>query len=332
MLRQDYGTEDDSYGPFALSGEHRYGLNEHVLVGAAGEYAEGRMNLGPEAAWRSDRFGVLIGRLSYGRDPDIGSGMGAGAEYQFLYEPVNFRIAARHLAEGYGLADPLQNERHLQNEFLAAGGYGNPRLGYLNAQYLTRTTPGLPDTRLVQLNYSRILYRRLSLYATAQHNTSPESVSSFSIGVMGWFGDRNNASVFHRADDTTDADTAQVSNVLGEREGLVYRVTAEDIRQQDVQTSRFSPYLEWNLPKATWIVETDTQSSDQDTTTRWLTAAQGSVYSVGERWGFGRRVADSYALARLTPPIRDVRVYQSGLEVGKTNADGEVMIPGIASF
>lgn len=333
LLRENYGQPGDTYGPLALSASHRYGVSDHLTVGGRGEYAEGRANLGPEVGLRSDTLGVASASLAYGRDPDRGSGFGAAAAYQFQYDAMNARVAFRGFSRGYGLADPLQNASHVTRELLAGAGYGTPALGSIHVQWLSREALGVPEMRVTQLNYSRTLLRRISLFASVQHESAAESSTGVSVGLTGWFGDENNASVFHNNADDAQSSIVQASNTIAPREGVGYRLSAEHGQQAESDYTRFSPYVELNRPRVTVIAESAVQSSgDTGDSSMWQLAAQGSVYRVGEHWGFGRRVDDGFALARVTPPLEDVRIYYSGREVGRTDARGEVLLPGIVSF
>lgn len=333
LLRENYGQPGDTYGPFALSASHRYGVSDHLTVGGRGEYAKGRANLGSEVGLRSDTLGLVSASLAWGRDPDRGSGLGAAGAYQFQYEAITARLAFRKFSEGYGLADPLQNASHVTRELLAGAGYGTPMLGSVNVQWLSREALGMPRMRVTQLNYSRTLLRRIALFASVQHESAAESTTGISVGLTGWFGDENNASVFHNQAGDTQSDIVQASNTIAPREGLGYRVSAEQGSQPGAEYTRFSPYVELNRPRVTVIAESALQSStDAGDSSMWQLAAQGSLYRVRGHWGFGRRVDDGFALTRVTPPIEDVRVYYSGREVGRTDARGEILLPGIISF
>jgi outer membrane usher protein len=334
FLRENYAQPGDRYAQPAFAASHRYGVSELLTVGGRGEYAEQRFNLGPELALRSDRYGLLSTAVSYGRDAGTGGGWGSAAAYQFQYEAISLRLAWRGFAGDYGFADPLLNESHLRRERLAAAGYGTPVLGHANIQWLLREDPAAGEQRLIQLNYSRTLLHRIGLFVAVQHDTEADVGTSASLGLTSWFGAESNASVFHTRTSDTRSLVAQASNTVASREGLGYRVSAESVEQENAGYTRVAPYLEFNDARATYIVDAATQeTADAGSSTSWQLAMQGSAYAVGERqWGFGRRVDDSFALARVTPPLPGVRVYFSGREVGRTDEQGEILLPGLVSF
>lgn len=336
FLREDYAQPRDRYTQPALTASHRYGVSDHVTVGGRGEYADERYNAGPDLALRSDRFGIVSAGVSYGHDPAAGGsgGVGTAASYQYQSSAISLRLAWRGFADGYGFADPLLNESHVRSERLAAVGYGTPALGYVNVQWLLRDEAATGEERVTQVNYSRTLLRRIALFIAAQHDTEADAGTSVSVGLTSWFGAESNVSTFYTHAADTDSFVAQASNTINPREGLGYRVSAENVSQETGDYTRLSPYLELNESRATYIVDAATQETDgAGTSTSWLLAAQGSVYAVGERqWGFGRRVDDSFALARVTPALPGVRVYFSGREVGSTDEQGEILLPGLVSF
>lgn len=334
FLRDDYAQPGDRYTRPALTASHRYGLSDSVTVGGRGEYADERYNAGPDVALRSDRFGIVSAGVSWGHDPAAGSGVGTAASYQFQSSAISLRLAWRGFADGYGFADPLLNESHVRSERLVAAGYGTSALGYVNVQWLVRDEEATGEQRVTQVNYSRTLLRRIALFVAAQHDTEADAGTSVSVGVTSWFGAESNVSTFYTHAPDSDSFAAQASNTIAPREGLGYRVTAESVSQDTGDYTRFAPYLELNEPRATYLVEAAAQETDgAGTSTNWLLAAQGSVYAVGEQeWGFGRRVDDSFALARVTPALPGVRVYFSGREVGSTDEQGEILLPGLVSF
>jgi outer membrane usher protein len=334
FLREDYAQPGDRYTQPAATATHRYGLSDNVTIGGRGEYADERFNLGPEIGLRSDRYGIVSGAVSYGRDAGAGGGWGTAAAYQFQANAISLRLAWRGFADEYGFADPLLNESHVRSERLVAAGYGTPLLGYVNVQWLLRDEAATGKQRVTQLNYSRTLLRRIALFVAVQHDTEADAGTSVSMGLTSWFGAESNASTFYTHAADTDSFIAQASNTITPREGLGYRVTAENVRQETGDYTRLSPYLEFNQPRATYIVEAAAQESDTaGSNASWQLAAQGSVYAVGEdQWGFGRRVDDSFALARVQPPLPGVRVYFSGREVGRTDEQGEILLPGLVSF
>lgn len=332
-LRERYGMASNEYGPFAVSATHRYGVTDHVTAGLRGEYAQQRANAGPILSLRSDRLGTLslAGALSRdaARDRD-GAGFSAG--YLFRDGAFALRGGYREQSSGYAVAAALAGAPQLRRETLAGIGYGTPWTGHADLQYTTRHLTGLDETRAVALNYSRALLGRSTLFAIVRRTLSAPAATEVFAGLSVLFGPEVNASAFHSSRPGVDSQMLQSGNTLGPREGFGYRVSAERSRQDQQEVTRFSPYGEANARYASFVVDGRTEQRDGGSTEAWTVAVQGSVHAVGNALGLGRRIEDSFAVAQISPPVEGVRVYHNSQPVGRTDRDGRVMIPAVASF
>jgi outer membrane usher protein FimD/PapC len=334
-LREEYGLENSSYGAAVVSAVHRYGYSDRVTVGGRAESADGRWNLGPLATLRSDEFGTLALGAAFGSGgPGGGSGAAFAAAYEYRYGRFVGRASARRLADGYGLADPVANDSGLESESILGAGYGLPLLGTLDVQTIRSQARDMDEVRSLLLSYSRTLLARGALFANLRRDdTTAGADTSVFGGVSFTFGMRASAGAFHSSTDTTESDSVQISNTLGPREGLGYRLSAEQVRFEQSELTRISPYVEYNARPATFIAQARSETlSTGENTDSWEVAVQGSVYALPGSWGIARRVDDSFAVARIAPPVEGVRVYHNGEEVGRTDAAGEAFVPGVSAF
>lgn len=334
-LREDYGLEDTGYGPAVASAMHRYGYSTALTVGGRGESADGRWNLGPLATLRSDDFGTLaLGAAFGGGGPGGGSGAAFAAAYEYRRGRFLGRASTRRLDDGYGLADPVANGGGLESESIIGVGYGLPLLGTLDVQAIRSQARAADELRSLLLSYSRTLLVRGALFANVRRDEMVTGTdTSVFAGVSFTFGTRASAGAFHSSTDTSDTESVQVSNTLGPREGLGYRFSAEQVRFQQYELSRVSPYVEYNARPATFIAQARSEElSTGERSDSWELAVQGSVYALPGSWGVARRVDDSFAVARIAPPVEGVRVYHNGEQVGRTDAAGEAFVPGVSAF
>jgi outer membrane usher protein len=61
-------------------------------------------------------------------------------------------------------------------------------------------------------------------------------------------------------------------------------------------------------------------------------SARGAVAYVGGTVGLSRPIEDSFAVARIEPPVAGVRVYLNQQESGRTDASGRVFLPRVVSY
>jgi outer membrane usher protein len=334
-LREDYGLDNSGYGDAVASAVHRFGYSDALTLGGRGEFADGRWNLGPLATFRSNRLGTLaLGVAFGGGGPEGGNGAALAAAYEYRYGKFVGRASARRLADGYGLADPVANDSALESESIVGAGYGLPLLGTLDLQAIRSRARGAAEVRSLLLSYSRALFGRGALFANVRNDEMDTGTeTSVFTGVSFTFGTRASAGAFHSSSEASESDSVQVSNTLGPREGLGYRFAAEQVRFETYELTRAAPYLEYNARPATLIAQARSEElSTGEKTHSWELAVQGSVYAVPGSWGFARRVDDSFAVARIAPAVKGVRVYHNGEEVGRTDAAGEAFVPGVSAF
>jgi outer membrane usher protein len=334
-LREDYGLDNDAYGTAAASAVHRYGYSDALTVGARAEAADDRWNLGPLATVRSDRFGTLALGAAFGSGgPGGGSGAAYAAAYEYRRGRLLARASTRRLADGYGLADPVANDSAIESESIVGAGYGLPRLGTLDLQAIRSQARDAAAIRSLLLSYSVTVLARGAVFANVRRDEMDTGTdTSVFAGVSFTFGMRASAGAFHSSTDTADADSVQISNTLGPREGFGYRLAAEQVRYEQYELSRIAPYLEYNAPPATFIAQGRSEElSTGESSDSWELAVQGAIYAVPGSWGFARRVDDSFAVARISPAVAGVRVYHNGEQVGRTDAAGEAFVPGVSAF
>lgn len=336
MLRENYGQPSgDRYRGFAASAVHRYGYSELLTLGGRAEVGGQRANLGPVATLRFDRWGSVGLGASLSRDGDSGETGSAGSlAYTFRDQQFNARAAWRELSPSYAVADPLAASSLLLREALAGVGYGTSWTGNFDLQAAQTRYRNQPVMRWVQFSYSRTLFGRASAFAQVRRILSEPTETDAVAGLSVTLGPLQNLSAFHTATATSTSDVVQAGSAAGPREGFGYRLTAERATQEGAGAStRYNPYGEYNARFATFTVE---NRSDQpeigEATSSWEAGVQGSFDWVENSWGFSRRVTDSFALARITPPLEGVRVYHNSQEIGRTDARGELLIPGVASF
>ena len=332
-LRTNYGAPDSGYGPFAASAFHRYGLNDHVTIGARGETSGGRFNAGPELTLRSDRLGVLSASFSASHDRGAHrNGTAAAAAYQYQAGALGARISAQRFSDDYAVADPLLLAGFPRREIDAGVSYSTPVLGSIDLDF-SRTVPREgAETTGYGIGYSRTVFGRMNLFVQWRH-TTPTPGNAVFVGLFYDPSPQHNVNIFQSNSPGSSSTVAQFGNTLGPGEGLGYRVALEHDRNGDEDSTRVNPYLQYNSRLATVIAETRDEVGSAASPTRFRRfAVQGALSWVGGSVALSRPITDSFALVRVSPPVAGVRVYQNSQEIGRTDSSGALLVPNIGSF
>ncbi len=330
-LRVNPGQPHDDYTETAFSGFHRFGYSDALTLGARAEAANDLNNLGVEATWRNDQWGVLSAALStstyQGRTGDA-------AMLSYSYQQSNYalRTIARSYSDNYA---PLET---LLTPFNRSGEYGVGATWYagvgstLSLNHTLTQTHSQGDTHLTSLSYFHNLSAASSLYATLQR--SDDGVQPNTSLFVGWFyrfDNKFNASVTASADEAGQQSLyTQLQSDIPLGEGFGYRVGWTGSQPQN--TDRFNGFAQWNLPALSLTIESNTLPAlgGQADYHEW--AAAGSIAFAGRAWGASRQISDSFAIVQMGSPVAGVHVLANSQEIGVSNAEGQVISPYLGSY
>ncbi|MFP5306931.1 MAG: fimbria/pilus outer membrane usher protein [Gammaproteobacteria bacterium] len=337
VLRESLGARSGDYGALAWSGRHRYGLSDTLTIGGEGQGGADYGHLGPSLVYRSNHFGVvgLSAAASWARGR---GGSGAwSASYSYQAGPFSVRAAARAYGDGFRSPSSSASFALPERDLNLAVAYAPRPVGSVSLGYSARDWRDGDSLRSFTLSYSRRLLQGLSLLV-AHRRVSGDSADFLAAGSE-W-----SLALFYlprsgQSYNTTwrrDADRAQVLGVqYGSRApsglGPSYRLSASREQADTGTRETLAPELQYDGRLATLAAQAQT-SSGATSQTRYALSLAGSLAALEGYVGLSRPITDSFALARVEPPLSGVQVYQSNREVGRTGDDGTVLIPELASF
>jgi outer membrane usher protein len=318
-------TESWLYGDAAAFGRHRLGLTDAITVGGRVEASPELIAGGPEAVTRLGRFGELELAGAWSRLRDGGLGYAWTTGYLYSSRGMTFGGSLRGASREYvTTATRLESLDRLQLESGLTASTRVGRLASVTVSYQDRRFYGvLPRQTLVSLSASRRLPGRSSLFLTASRSRIGSEVSpSLFAGLTLSVGSHHSisASNEYRDDQSTAAFQAQRGMPLGE--GFGYRVRAEagdlaiiegDARYQ----SRWGRY--------------ELQHNEVEGRRLTSVSAAGALVAVGGQVFATRPVDQSFALVRV-PGVRNVRTFLSNQEVGRTDRNGNLLVPNLLPY
>lgn len=332
--RRELGTASNDYGAIAFSAFHRYGVNDHLTLGARAEGEHGRFNLGPTMALRSDRLGLLSASLSTGRSP-AGTAWAGVARYSYLARRFSGQAEYRRYSPNYEAVGQVATPERPRSEVSAGASYGWRSIGNLSLDWRrTRQYDGA-DRRVVSVGYSRNLSGSISLLASASRSWGDliEPADNHVFVALTFNPSRDlSASIFHDQRSDASSDVLQIGNNTPIGEGLGYRLVGERSDEGFGNAYRLAPSLQYNGPHGVYSLDL---RSDRPATgpsqTSYQLGVGGGIAAVGGAVSFSRPVADSFALVEVGG-LEGVRVYQSAEEIGRTDSHGRVFLPNLGSY
>ena len=330
-LRDMYGVESNDYGPLAFAAFHRYGVTDTLTLGIHGEGKSGLYNAGPTASIVLGAAGLL--NLSAAVSGDGGhTGIAALGSYTYVGTHFNAGLLIRKQSRDYAqLVQSGTQDRDY--EIGATAGYTDPVVGAISAGYSTvRTYGGARDRNSASLSYGRTLFGgRASVFVTVMNTWGQEKATNVFAGVTYNFdadyGLSGRYERFHG--NTTEALQFQKAQPTGD--GLGYTIAAERASSPEGTATRFLPSFQYNSPwgilRGSALQQNDSNGSHQS----YALSAAGGIAWVGGAFIVGRPVTDAFGVVKVDD-LEGVRVYANNQEIGRTDANGRVLLPSLASF
>lgn len=330
--RQGAGSADDRYEKLMFSGFHQYGINDALTIGLRAEGERGLQNIGPSVILRSDQLGLLA--LSVAASRKAGGGTGSALSADYGYQSDNFNASLRHESRSSnyaGLSAELPVRRALRDSSGSIG-FSIAKVGTVSASYLQSVFPSGPSETTWALAFSRPLWKNTSLSMLVRHRSVSEARLEWFLGIQ--YSPASQVTVSASANQRPDggrSNTLTYSRSLAEGEGLAYALGLESNDVSGGRSDIISARGQYNTRIATLMAEARGQSGGGSGTGINLSAA-GAVAVAPGFFGFGRPMADSFAVVQLSPPLAGVRIYENSQMVGRSNEQGQLVLPNIQSY
>ena len=321
-VRENFGLASFDYADRAMaSGTWRYGWSERVTIETHAEGTAGIADGGVGGVFELGQSGVASAAVAHssGRGSD-GSQMSVGynwnnSRYSFAIDSTRTRGEYRDVAALYGLAPPRVSER-------AVAGVNTARAGTFGIDYLRLHYAGEAASRYAGTYWSQSFGGRLSLNVSMNQNLDRASDRSVFLGFAYAIGARLNLNAgLQHARDSSSA-TLDVSSPVPGDGGVGWRVQARSGEPQGGVAE-----LGWldNAGQLTAGVSTfgDSHYAYADAT--------GALVWMGGHTFAARRVDDAFAVVSTTG-VADVPVRLENRVIGRTDADGMLLVTRLAAY
>lgn len=319
-LRRDYGVRDFAYGPGVASASLRYGVSDVFTLETHAESAESLMLGGLGGNMRLGNFGVLNAALAQSRfDGDKGHQVALGYQYNSQRIGFSYQRLQRHgdyadLTRVDSRDIQLSQRSEQVTLSLNLNEYGNIGAGYFDVRAGDGTR-----TRLINLSYSRPLWGNSSVYLSAnrevgdsQWAVQAQLVIPFDLhGTLALGMERSQQGETLQRVNYSRA--TPVGGGVGYNLGYAAGSERDAYRQADVT---------WRLQSVQLQAGLYGSSGEM---TRWADAS-GSLVWMDAGLFAANRIDDAFVLVS-TSGYADVPVRYENQEVGRTDADGHLLVP-----
>lgn len=319
-LRRDYAVRDFAYGPGVASATLRHGVSDYFTLETHAESAESMMLGGLGGNLRLGTFGVLNAALTQSRfEGDTGQQVALGYQYNSRRIGFNYQRVQRHgdYADLSLVDSPFT--RLSQRSEQATLSLNLDRYGSLGAGYFDVRAGDGTRTRLINLSWSKPLWRNSSLYLSANREVSDSQWAVQAQLVIPFDLRGTLAFSAERSKDGQDLQRVNYSQAVPVGGGMGYNLgyatggNRDDYRQAD---------LTWRLQSVQLQVGAYGSSGEM---TRWADAS-GSLVLMDAGLFAANRIDDAFVVVS-TSGYADVPVRYENQQIGRTDRNGHLLVP-----
>lgn len=319
-LRRDYAVRDFGYGSGVASASLRHGVSDYFTLETHAETAESMMLGGLGGNLRLGTFGVLNAAVAQSRFAgDTGQQVALGYQYNSRRIGFNYQRIERHgdYADLTLVDNPytrLSTRSEQATVSLNLDRYGSVGAGYFDV----RAGDG-SRTRLINLSWSKPLWRNSSLYLSANRDVGDSQWAVQAQLVVPFDTHGTLAFSAERSKDGQDLQRVNYSRAVPVGGGVGYNLGYANggdrgaYRQADVTWRLQSVQLQAGV------------YGSSDEMTRWADAS-GSLVLMDSGMFAANRIDDAFVVVSTTG-YADVPVRYENQVVGRTDRNGHLLVP-----
>jgi outer membrane usher protein len=325
FARENFGTESWSYGEPTLAAQHRLGVTRHLTVGYHAEFDRTRANVGTDFLIAGDFGEVEVAHASSTTTDALPArGSAALVGYGYRWPRGGLRTATKLTSAQFStLTLEPESDRALIEQMASSGLVLSSRTNVatnIAFAWLRDSGPGAQfgatlNTQLTQL---------LSLQVRATRGRT--WLSGWEHDVFGTFSwslpERHSAQVIGHAGSEESDVTARVARSVRDRTDIGYELSGSY-----GQTPRAAGVVRGQAPFGRAAATYTNTDGDQHT----LLEASGGIVLVAGDVYFTLPAQHSFAVLEI-PGVEGVRGYLNNREMGRTDGDGRLFIPGLQAY
>ena len=321
FVRRKYGIKSNNYGQPLAVATHRQGITKQFTGEVHGELLGHQQTIGLGGVLLAPVAGVFSGSLAMSHSrKGLGGLLKFGIHHQsgFFSIGANTQLASQRFAKlGMEPEDilPSQISRIFAN--LSSNSLGNFSVNYVQ-QYLRNRN----ENKILGARYSRKVGSKGNLSLSMNRFLSGDAKTAFHLNLSMPLGNRIYTSINTSVQSGREKTSLRVSRKKLEGSGIGYTIIAglDELDPHEVRLSMQNKFGNYAL------IANHSQGQNALSGN-----ASGSVAILGGDAFLGRRINDSFAVVQV-PGYSGVSVYSDNQFLGRTDNNGNVLVPGLHSY
>lgn len=335
--REDFGYESNEYNPnINLIASHRIGLSDKFTAGMKVEADKDVVNFGSSAVFLVSSYGEVELIAAYSNERGSGSGQdkeGAAGVLSYTYSSklFNGRLSVKSQTKEFSNLTISASNDKSQYEGSANFGISLNRFGSISTSFSVLHNYSGKDLKRTSLFYNKLLMKNISFRVTGSRieKNNDEIFYEVFTGLNFILGNKQTGGLNYRDYDNSASvnATLQKNAPLGNGYGYTINVdSAEDTTENNWGTSgngTFDYRGAYGIYSASYRQFTDSKS--------YNLKMSGSLSLINNSIYFAKPINDAFALVKVGN-LKDVAIKYNNQEIGRTNSDGELLVPHLISY
>jgi len=323
-LRREYTLKDFAYGPGVASGTFRYGYSDNLTLESHAEASSDLTLGGLGGNLRLGNFGVLNTAVSQSQfEGRGGQQMSLGYQYNSMRYSLSYqRVERRDEYADLTLVDTPYASLSKRSEQVTLS-LNLERFGSLGVGYFDVQAADDSRTRLLNLSWSKPLWRNTSFYLSANREIGDSNWAMQAQLVIPFDLNGSLALSTERSKDGASRQRLNYSSAVPSEGGVGYNL---GYAQGDGPAYRQAD-LTWRL-QSVQLQAGVYGSSDAET--RWADASGSRVWMGGDTFA-ANRINDAFVVVS-TQGFAGIPVRYENQLVGETDRNGHLLVPWSSAY
>ncbi|MGH8549457.1 MAG: fimbria/pilus outer membrane usher protein [Methylococcales bacterium] len=321
LVRNNFGTESFDYGRFFAAGTHRRGFSDRFTGEIHAEVLKRQGTIGANALYLLPDLGVFGISVAGSHNHSSAGGLaGLSFERQARWLSILGRtqVATSHFTLlGLEPGKPAPRQISQASVSISASDNGSVSFGYIHQDYRDR-----PDVKLVTAGYNRRVgslgYFNFAFTGSLRGAFDPAFSLTFTVPI----GERSSLSLNGTLQPDFQEATVQLQQNLPRGTGYGYRVLASTGTRERLEAGL-------SAQNDTGLYSVD--ASRYGNRTAFRGSISGGLAVMAGRAFFARRLDNSFALVQV-PDFPNVRIYADNQLAGRTDSNGDALIPRLRAY
>lgn len=322
FVRENFGQKNFNYGGPAFLAYHDYGISNNLKIGYAAEASNDVLNIGIRGAALIPQAGVLntaISSSSYRGTSGTSWAMG----YSYVSRNINIMFSLQSASREYSNLSLKPSDDKAKLLFSNSIGLGWDRTGFITAAYTYYKTYEAGKISMFTASYNKALTKDISFFMTASRKKENETKDEIMLGLRMYLGNSISGALSYTGSKGSDIKRASIQKSPPTGTGFGYNANVENTRSRN--------NIDGNLKYQNRYGMYGFDLSDREGSSGYSMSYAGGMGYIGRSVFFSRPITDSFAKVKVGD-LEGVRVYSYNNGIGRTNKNGEVIIPNIQSF